>query len=398
MSKLRSVPKVTNMKILLAHNKYQQPGGEDQVFATEAALLEAHGHRVLRYSVHNDQVAGMTPVALAGSTVWNRSSYRELRSLIRQERPQLAHFHNTLPLVSPAGYYAAKAEGVPVVQTLHNYRLLCPNSLFFRDGHVCEDCQGKLVPWPGVLHACYRGSRPASGAVAAMLTTHRGLRTWTEQVDVYIATTEFARGKFIQGGLPVEKLVVKPNFLHPAPTPGKVQGDYALFVGRLSPEKGIGTLLAAWKRLRTRIPLKIVGDGPLAEEVANATKALERAEWLGRQPREGVLTLMKGASVLVFPSTCYENFPVTILEAYAVGLPVIASDLGGMSSLIDHGRTGLHFRPGDPEDLVAKVEWASAHPAELAGMRSEARGEFEAKYTAERNYKALKEIYETVAP
>jgi glycosyltransferase involved in cell wall biosynthesis len=388
---------IANMKVLLVHNQYQQPGGEDQVFMAEAALLEAYGHEVLLYSVHNDQVAGMNPMTLAGSTIWNRLSYRALRSLIRQERPQLAHFHNTLPLISPASYYAAKAEGVPVVQTLHNYRLLCPNALFFRDGHVCEDCQGKFVPWPGVLHACYRGSRPASAAVAAMLTIHRGLRTWTEQVDVYIATTEFAREKFVQGGLPAEKLIVKPHFLHPAPDPGEVQGDYALFVGRISPEKGVGTLLEAWKRLGARIPLRIVGDGPLAEEVMDATKALGRAEWLGRQPQERVLALMRKASVLVFPSTCYENFPVTILEAYAVGLPVIASDLGGMSSLVDHGRTGLHFRPGDPNDLVKKVEWTSANPTELAEMGRKARSEFEAKYTAERNYEALKEIYETAA-
>src|SRR5215212_4268687 len=256
-------PEIVNMKILLAHNEYQQPGGEDQIFRSEAALLEAHGHQVLRYAAHNDRVAGMNPVALAGSTVWNRASYRELQSMIRRERPQVAHFHNTLPLISPAGYYAAKAEGVPVVQTLHNYRLLCPNALFFRDGHVCEDCQGKLVPWPGVLHACYRESRPASAAMAAMLTTHRALQTWTEQVDVYIATTEFAREKFVQGGLPAEQLVVKPNFLHPAPSPGQVRGDFALFVGRLSPEKGVGTLLETWKRSRVRVPLKIVGDGPL---------------------------------------------------------------------------------------------------------------------------------------
>jgi glycosyltransferase involved in cell wall biosynthesis len=385
------------MKVLLVHNQYQQPGGEDQVFMAEVALLEAYGHEVLLYSVHNDQVAGMNPMTLAGSTIWNRLSYRALRSLIRQERPQLVHFHNTLPLISPASYYAAKAEGVPVVQTLHNYRLLCPNALFFRDGHVCEDCQGKFVPWPGVLHACYRGSRPASAAVAAMLTIHRGLRTWTEQVDVYIATTEFAREKFVQGGLPAEKLIVKPNFLHPAPDPGGTQDAYALFVGRLSPEKGLDTLLAAWKRSRDLMPLKIVGDGPLENQVADAVKDLERVEWLGRQPRERVLALMKRASVLVFSSTCYENFPMTILEAFATGLPIIASNLGGMSSLIDHGRTGLQFRPGDPEDLAAKVEWSLAHPVELASMRREARGEFEAKYTAERNYEALKEIYETAA-
>jgi len=216
-------------------------------------------------------------------------------------------------------------------------------------------------------------------------------------VDAYIVTTEFAREKFVRGGLPPERLIVKPNFVYPAPDPGKARDAYALFVGRLSPEKGVDTLLAAWKRAGVLMPLKIVGDGPLENEVADAIKGLEQVEWLGRQPRERVLALMRGASVLIFPSTCYENFPMTILEAFATGLPVIASNLGGMSSLIDHGRTGLRFRPGNPEDLAAKVEWALAHPGELAGMRREARGEFEAKYTAERNYKMLMEIYGTVA-
>src|SRR5215212_7679796 len=256
-------PDSGHLKVVLVHGYYRQAGGEDQVFAAESELLEAQGHQVLRYTVHNERIERMSPLSLAGATVWHRSSYRDLRALVRREQPDLVHFHNTFPLISPAGYYAAKAEGRPVVQSLHNYRLLCPNALFFRDGHACEDCRGKLVPWPGVLHACYRRSRPASGAVAAMLTTHRALRTWTEQVDVYIATTEFAREKFVQGGLPAEQLLVKPNFLHPAPSPGQVRGDFALFVGRLSPEKGVGTLLETWKRSRVRVPLKIVGDGPL---------------------------------------------------------------------------------------------------------------------------------------
>jgi hypothetical protein len=142
------------MRILIAHNRYQQPGGEDQVFTAESNLLEAQGHRMLRFTVHNDQVAGMRPLALAQDTVWSSTIYRELRALIRRELPQVAHFHNTFPLISPAAYYAARAEGVPVVQTLHNYRLLCPKSVFWRDGRVCESCLGKLVPWPGVVHAC----------------------------------------------------------------------------------------------------------------------------------------------------------------------------------------------------------------------------------------------------
>jgi glycosyltransferase involved in cell wall biosynthesis len=385
------------MKVLIVHNYYQQAGGEDQVFAAESDLLEARGHRVLRYSLHNDQVDDMNFLSLARSTVWSSSSYRELRIIIRQESPQVAHFHNTFPLISPAAYYAARAEGVPVVQTLHNYRLLCPNALFFRDGRVCEDCLGKAVPWPGVVHACYRGSRVATGAVTAMLAVHRALRTWTEMVDVYVALTDFARDKFIEGGLPEEKIVVKPNFIHPDPGAGEGRGGYALFVGRLSQEKGIDTLLAAWEQLGEKVPLKIVGDGPLASRVAEAAEQLRGVEWLGEQPTDQVLTLMKDARILLFPSLWYEGFPMVFGEAYAVGLPIIASDLVSLSSLVDHGRTGLRFRPGDTKDLAAQVEWALMHPAELERMRGEARAEFEAKYTAEENYRMLMEIYELAA-
>jgi glycosyltransferase involved in cell wall biosynthesis len=384
------------MRVLLLHNHYQQPGGEDQVFAAEGNLLEARGHRVLRYISHNDRVTEMSRPALAKVTVWNRVVYREIRALIRRDRPQVAHFHNTFPLISPAAYYAARAEGVPVVQTLHNYRLLCSNALFFRKGGVCEDCLGKAIPWPGVAHSCYRASRSSSGAVVAMLTTHRTLGTWKGAVDTYITLTEFARQKFIQGGLPAEKIVVKPNFFHPDPRAGEGSGGYVLFVGRLSQEKGVDTLLAAWTRLRRKVPLKIVGDGPLAPKVAEAAKRLSNVEWLGRQPKDRVIALMKDAVALVFPSVWYEGFPMVIAEAYAVGLPVIASDLGSMSSLIDHGRTGLCFHPGDPDDLAAQVEWISMRPEELKRMRNEARVEFENEYTAERNYELLMEIYRTV--
>jgi glycosyltransferase involved in cell wall biosynthesis len=382
--------------VLLLHNHYQQPGGEDEVFAAEGALLEACGHRVLRHVLHNDSVAEMRRPALAKATVWNSVVYREIRALIRRDRPQVAHFHNTFPLISPAAYYAARAEGVPVVQTLHNYRLLCPNALFFRDGGVCEDCLGKMVPWPGVAHACYRASRSSSAVVAAMLTTHRTLGTWKAAVDSYITLTEFARQKFIQGGLPAEKIIVKPNFVHPDPGSGQGRGRYFLFVGRLSQEKGVDTMLAAWKRLGEKVPLKIVGDGELAPEVAEAAERLNEVEWMGRQPKERVLALMKDARALIFPSVWYEGFPMVIAEAYAVGLPVIASNLGSMSSLIDHGHTGLHLHPSDPDDLAAQVEWVSMHPAELRRMREEARREFEAKYTAERNYKYLMDIYRAV--
>lgn len=382
------------MRVLMVHNHYQQLGGEDQIFADEVALLESHGHQVIRYTAHNDHLENQSSVSVAKNTLWNSVIYRELQALIRREQPSIAHFHNTFPIISPAAYYAARAERVPVVQTLHNYRLLCPNALFFRDGGVCEDCLGKRVPWPGVVHACYRESRAASGVVAAMLTVHRALRTWSETVDVYIAAlTEFARQKFIQGGLPAEKIVVKPNFI---PDPGQRdgQGGYALFVGRLSPEKGVDTLLAAWRRLGGKVPLKIVGDGPLASKVSETARQLPEVQWLGRRRSEEVYDLMGRASFLVFPSTWYEGLPRTIIESFAVGTPIVASNLGAMSSVVNHGRTGLHFRPGNPEDLAAKVGWAFTHPAELARMRREARAEFEAEYTAERNYQMLMEIYD----
>jgi glycosyltransferase involved in cell wall biosynthesis len=382
------------MKILAVHNRYQRPGGEDQVFVDETALLETRNHRVLRYEVHNDQVKHVNRLTLAKDTVWNTSAYRELRALIRRERPDVVHFHNTLPLVSPAGYYAAKAEGAPVIQTLHNYRLLCPVALFFRDGRVCEDCMGKAVPWPGVVHRCYRGSRAASGVIATMLTVHRALRTWTEMVDVYVALTEFARNKFVEGGLPAGKIVVKPNFVAPDPGRGQGGGGYALFVGRLAPEKGTGTMLAAWDRLGTRIPLKIVGDGPLKDQVVEAAARRSNVEWLGHKPVADVHALMRKADMLVFPSQWYETFGRVAAEAFAAGTPVIAANIGAVAELVEHGRTGFKFRPGDPEDLVTQVEWALSHSAELRRMREEVRAEFEAKYTAERNYRVLMEIYQ----
>lgn len=381
------------MRILTVHNYYQQAGGEDKVFAAESALLEAKGHQVWRYTLHNDQVEGSNPLAIAGATLWNHAVYKDLRSLIRQEQIQIAHFHNTFPLVSPSAYYAAKANGVPVIQTFHNYRLLCPNALFFRDGRVCEDCLGKVIPFPGIQHGCYRGSQSASAAVTAMLAIHRAAQTWTNQVDVHIALTDFARKKFIQGGIPAQKVVVKPNFVHPDPGYGEGKGGYALYVGRLSPEKGIDLLLSAWELIGSNIPLKIVGDGPLAPQVVKAVEQIPGVVWLGRRPMEEVYALMKEAMFLVFPSKWYEGLPNTIIESFAVGTPVIASNLGAMSSLVIPERTGIHFHADDSKDLATKVAWALAHPEKLIRMRQEVRAEFIARYTAEQSYRQLMEAY-----
>lgn len=375
----------------MVHTYYQQPGGEDAVFEAEKTLLEAKGHEVIPLILHNRALESMPRRRQTVVTVWNGEAYQNLRLLIRDKRPQVVHIHNTFPLASPAVVHAAKAEKLPVVMTLHNYRLLCVNALFFRQGRVCEDCLGHL-PWRGVVHGCYRNSRAASAVVAGMLTFHRFLGTW-DMVDRYIVLTEFSRQKFIQAGFPPEKLVVKPNFVHPDPGVGSGKGGYALFVGRLSPEKGIGTLLKAWENLGGRVPLKIVGDGPLAEEVRRAAERMPGVEWLGRKAPDEVYALMGEAAFLVFPSEWYEGFPRVIAEAFAKGLPVLATALGAQGTIIEDGRTGLLFRPGDPEDLAAQVAWLWEHPKELARMRQEARREYEEKYTAERNYQLLMEIY-----
>lgn len=383
------------MRVLLVHNYYKQPGGEDGVFTGERALLEQHGHRVLPYTVSNERVDSLSSARLGIMTLWNRESYTELENIIRRDKPDLVHFHNTFPLISPAAYYATKAAGLPVVQALHNYRLLCSNALFFRNGQPCEDCLGKTPPWPGLLHACYHDSCLQTAGVVSMLTLHRWLRTWSQKVDIYIALSEFSRQKFIQGGLPPQKIMLKANFVSPDLGMGAGDGGFALFVGRLSPEKGVDTLLEAWKCIKGQIPLKIVGDGPLNSAVAQAAAQDAGIEWLGQLSSQEVLTLMERASFLVFPSACYENLSRVLIEAFSRGTPVLASDLGAAAEIVAQGRTGLHFPAGDAEALAQKALWLWEHPAELAAMRRETRVEYETKYTAERNYEQLMQIYET---
>jgi len=382
------------MRALFVHNRYRQSGGEDAVFAAETAILRKHGHEVVEYLDDNHRIYGLNPLVVAANTVWSYSSRDKLRQVLREAKPDVVHFHNTFLLISPAAYYACWETALPVIQTLHNYRLLCPAATFFRDGHVCEDCLDKTPPWPGVWHACYHDSRVQTGVVASMLTLHRLLKTWQNQVHIYIALTEFVRRKFIEGGLPEKKIVVKPNFVYSDPGMREGKGEYVLFVGRLSPEKGVSTLLKAWQNLKG-IPLKIVGDGPLMEEVKAfvETHGLEKIEILGQRSHEEALSLIKGSRFLIFPSEWYETFGRVIIEAFACGVPVIASRLGAMEEIVEDERTGLHFEPGNSEDLAAKVEWAWIHTKEMQEMGREARREYELKYTAQKNYEMLMEIY-----
>lgn len=383
------------MKILVVHNHYRESGGEDAVFAAETSLLRQSGHKVIEYTEDNRRINQMNRVVAAAHTIWSRPSQHRLLQILRDTQCHVVHFHNTFLLISPSAYYACREVDVPVVQTLHNYRLLCPAATLYRNGRLCEDCFSKTPPWPALVHGCYHGSRAYTAVVAVMLAIHRWLKTWQKQVDVYIALTEFTRRKFIEGGLPAEKIVVKPNFLYRDPGMREGNGSYALFVGRLSPEKGVWTVLQAWQYVK-KIPLKLVGDGPLIDKVQAFVQKekLERVEVQGRCTREEVLTLMKGARFLVFPSEWYETFGRVAIEAFACGVPVIASRLGAMAEIVEDGRTGLHFTPGDPEDLAAKVKWAWTDPQRMLEMGREARAEYQAKYTAERNYQMLMDIYQ----
>ncbi len=382
------------MRLLLVHNYYQRPGGEDVVFAAEKTLLSQKGHDVYELTADNDEIAHTSRARAAIETIWSRSFQRILDAKIAQVRPEIIHFHNTFMVISPAAYYTAHQRGIPVVQTLHNYRLVCPAATFYRDGHICEDCRGLVAPLPSVIHSCYRQDRATSGVAAAMLTVHNLLGTWSRQVDQFLVLTEFAKQKFIELGLPSDKIVVKPNFLIDDPGIGERSGGYALFVGRLSEEKGVRTLLASWRALPD-IPLKIVGDGPLMTDLQAmiASDGLTNVELLGHQTREETDALMQAAYCQIVPSEWYEGMPMTIVEAFACGAPVLASRLGAMDELVTENETGRFFTAGDPDSLATVVRQAWDSPESMARMSMNARREFLTKYTAEQNYEQLSLIY-----
>jgi glycosyltransferase involved in cell wall biosynthesis len=381
------------MRILQVHNVYQQAGGEDRVVAAEQALLSANGHTVFQYTVHNDAVKKMAAVELGCKTVWNQEAYGSIRRLIVEQSIELVHVHNTLPLVSPAVYYAAAAQQTPVVQTLHNYRLLCPAATFYRQGKICELCLGKAIKYPAVMHRCYRGSLAASAAVSAMLAAHHFAGTYQRKIHTYIALTKFARAKFAEGGLPPERMVVKPNFLAEDPGAGGGHGGYALFAGRLTEEKGLATLLDAWAAGAKSIPLKIAGDGPLQAFVRARAAALPGVEYLGACEHARVIELLQDAAFLVFPSRWYEGMPMVVLEATACGTPVVAFGIGSMNDLIVDGLNGIKLAADDGSALARFLENSGELTEKMAALRRGARMHFEQNFSAKVNYGLLLEIY-----
>jgi glycosyltransferase involved in cell wall biosynthesis len=383
------------MRILIAHNRYQQPGGEDQVFAAEADLLEGHGHDVIRYELHNDSIKSMGRLKLVRNTIWNPQSAESVQQLVRCNRIELAHFHNIFPVMSPSVYRAARTGGAAVVQTLHNFRLVCPGNTMFRDDHLCADCVGKPVPWPSVLHACYRGDRRATAVSAAMLAFHRAKGTWSDNIDVYVALSEFNRSLFCRAGIADTSIFVKPNFLRSDPGPGLRERTGALFVGRLIPEKGVSILLTAWKRIGLKLPLTVIGDGPLRDEVASAARSSNGAvRWLGWRNRSEVDEALGAASVLISPSVWIEAGPLSVIESFARGTPVIASRLGSLSEFVKPGVLGYLFDPGNPASLAETVERFLTLPDGGLSMREAARKLFLDTYSAEPAYNNMLALYE----
>jgi glycosyltransferase involved in cell wall biosynthesis len=377
------------MRVLLVHNAYQQRGGEDAVVEAELALLRANGVDVRIYGRHNDEIADQGPMRSAVDALWSRRTAAEVGQLLGAWQPDLVHVHNTFPLVSPSVFWAASKARVPVVQTLHNFRLLCLQGTMLRDEKPCTACVGRS-PLTGVLHGCYRGSRPQSTVLAASLLLHRGLGTWRTKVDRFIALTAFCRDRMIEGGLDPARIVVQPNFADVPPLPQQPRQGL-LYVGRLSHEKGIAVLAQASQALG-EASLRIAGTGPLAPPLETSPGC----RMLGHLDQAGVQTEMSRSVALVLPSTCFEGFPRALVEAYACCLPVIASRLGSLAELVEHGVTGLLVEPGDPRALADAMRWALAHPGHMAQMGQAARARYEERFTPARALQRRLALYDEV--
>lgn len=390
------------MKVLLGHNFYRSsaPSGEDAVYRNEKALLQNHAE-VISFERHNDDIneTGITrKINLALQGAWSGPSYQAISKLIQQSRPDIAHFHNTFPQLSPSVWKACQDQGVPVVQTLHNFRMVCPGALLMRQGKPCEDCLGSAEGLlPALRHRCYRDSLAATGAQVYTISSNRLRGSYQHQVDRYIALTRFAASRVIKGGLPEARIVIKPNFLPETPTAGQGSGDFAFFAGRLTPEKGVRTLLEAWSQPDLKnVPLKIAGDG--AERQTLETLARQRqlnVEFLGYRTSAEVLNLVSQAKFQIVPSEWYEGFPMVLLEAFAVGTPVLASAIGSLDELVTEHHTGLKFTAGDAQSL-AKQAQVLLNYDNYPKLRQTTRQHFEQNFTAETNIKQLLSIYESV--
>ncbi len=380
------------MKILFVHNFYQVEGGEDAVFRNEIELLKQK-NEISEYTVNNDSINSLLGKVLVFlRVIFSFKAYREFKQYLALYNPDVVHVHNYFPLLSPSIFYACKKNEIPVVHTLHNYRAVCPTALLMHGGKINEKSV-KGTSWWTVTKKVYRGSFIGSIGLATMVELHKWLGTWQTKVNRYIALTEFSKKKYIEAGWPAKKIAAKPNFIQD-PFNGAAsvakRGHYALFVGRLSEEKGVDILFESWGN--TTGKLKVIGDGPLKEYVES--KALDAIEFLGRKDKPDVLDLVSNADFIIMPSTWYEGFPMVLVEAFACGTPALVSRLGSMEEIVEDGVTGLHFEAGNAQDLAEKAQWLIDNPQRAREMGRNARSEYLAKYTPEKNYEMLMDIYQ----
>jgi glycosyltransferase involved in cell wall biosynthesis len=387
------------MKILVVHNHYRQPGGEQMAVMAQIALLRQQGHEVLEYTRHNREIDtyGVIDKALFfPRTVFSRPVYRELLDLARRERPDVAHLHNVFPLLSPAAYAALHSAGVPMVQTIHNFRLLCPNGLFFTHGQICERCKHG-----NTLHAvrwrCYRHSRTLSALYAAAIGAHRLAGTFAA-VDRFIALTEFAAAKLGESGVVAkDRISVLGNFLpDPLPEPGARHGrsGSVVFLGRIAAEKGVVTLVEAAAQV-PEVSVKILGEGPDGERCRALAQSLgtTNVQFLGTVTGEPKWAMLREALAVVVPSLCYEQLPFTILESMAAGTAIVASRHGGLATLVQHRENGLLFTAGDSLALARQLRTLAREPERAAAMGENARQTLEGHWSARAHYAGLLEIY-----
>lgn len=389
------------MKVLLIHNFYRSlsPSGEDTVYRNEVELLRRHGIRVITYENNNDDIArSHGKMKAAMNTIWSGQTYKNMRALIRKEKPDIAHIHNIWYAISPSAYYACRDEGVPVVQTVHNFRMFCANGLLMRDGRTCEECVGKM-PWRALVRGCYNSSRVQSVPIALTEMAHGIMKTWTDRVDVFIALTEFGKKKLAACGLPENRIAVKPNFLLDPPSHSGTYDNQIVFIGRLSSEKGILVLLNAFKALSSTnggVLLNIIGDGPLRKQVEKRihSEGINNIHVSGRKDSKRSMESLGKAAFMVMPTICYEMFPLTTIEAFACGKAVVASRIGAMEEIVRDGKTGIFFEPGSTIDCAAKMKWMVENRDACIEMGRNARYEFESKYSADKNFEMVMKIYE----
>lgn len=387
-------------KVLLVHNYYRHQGGEDEVFTTEKRLLENYGNEVITYIESNAKVLQMGKFHIFVRSIWSYQTYKRITKLIQEFHPDVVHIHNIFFMISPSIYFACQRNNVPVVQSLHNPRLICPAASLQLKGKICERCIHKKFAWPGIINRCYHNSFFETFAIAFMIWFHYVLNTWNNRIDRYIVFTNFYFSEFNKSQIKTEGFTIKPHFVFPDPGQKKSKtGEYALFIGRLDYEKGIFVLLDAIKKTPL-VQYYIRGNGQNVGKVMDfliQNNLLDRVKIINAVPREELFYLIKNSKFLVWPSLgYYETFGLVAIEAFACGIPVIAPDIGVPSEIVIDHKTGLQFKSGNSSDLAAKINWAWNNPDVMCEMGLNAREEYEMKFTAEKNYTQLIEIYQKV--